>query len=323
MGGGFVRPHTPLIVPQTYFDRFPLESIRLPDIKAADADDTFMHTASDELARGRKIHDSLVKSFGGDHELALKSFIQTYLASVASVDDLLGKIMEIVDNSSLKDNTIVVFTSDHGWGNGENGHLYKNTLWQESTRVPPIVRAPGVSKASAECALPVSLVDLYPTLIDLCGLPSDTMKNAKGRPLDGSSLRPLLTAPTGSWKGPDEALTALYKWAKYYDPAKQSYSLRFKDWRYIRYENGTEELYNTTSDFHEWTNLALNPEYRAKLEDCRSKLLARIPESIPEPVQDADFWKADFFKRNPKADSNGDGTLSWPEFKAAKAQEKR
>jgi iduronate 2-sulfatase len=230
--------------------------------------------------------------------------------------------MAVIDNSPLKDNTIVVFTSDHGWGNGEKESVYKNTLWQESTRVPLIIRAPGVS-TRGENALPVSLVDLYPTLIDLCGLPRKTTKNDKGRALDGHTLRPLLADPAaGVWDGPEAALTALYKWAKYHDPAKQSYSLRFKDWRYIRYENGKEELYNTANDFHEWTNLALNPEYASKLEQCRQNLLGRIPMSIPEPVKDADHWKTDYFKRNPKADTNGDGELSWPEFKVAKEAEK-
>jgi iduronate 2-sulfatase len=323
MGVGFVRPHTPLIVPQKYFDRFPLESIKLPDIKVGDAGDTFIETISEEDTRGKKIYDSLVASHGGDRELALKRFVQAYLASVASIDDLVGEIMAVIDSSPLEDNTIVVFTSDHGWSNGEKGKVYKNTLWQESTRVPLIIRAPAISTAGGENTLPVTLVDLYPTLIDLCGLPSDTMKNDKGRPLDGHTLRPLLAAPTdGTWEGPGAALTALYKWAKYHDPAKQSYSLRYKDWRYIRYENGKEELYRTTDDYHEWTNLALNPEYAAKLEACRAELLARIPKSIPEPVKDADHWKTDYFKRNPKADTNGDGELSWPEFKAAKEADK-
>ena len=99
------------------------------------------------------------------------------------------------------------------------------------------------------CEQPVSLIDLYPTLIDLCGLTSETRKNDKGLPLDGHSMKPLLVNPEkGDWDGPDEALTALYKWRMKYDPAKESYSLRAKDWRYIRYENGKEELYHTRKD---------------------------------------------------------------------------
>jgi arylsulfatase A-like enzyme len=285
MGVGFIRPHTPLIVPQEYFDRFPLDSIELPVIREHDADDTFKHTVTcpedDRCAdRGNKLLSSLIASFDGDRELALKKFIQAYLASVASVDDQVGLILDAVENSRLKENTIIILTSDHGWGMGEKDYLYKNSLWQESTRVPLAIRAPGVAKAGGAAAVPVSLIDLYPTLVDLCGLEGDTMKNEKGRPLDGHSLKPLLENPeSGTWAGPEAALTAMYVWASEYDPAKQSYALRFKDWRYIRYQSGKEELYHTAQDPHEWTNLALNPEYDAKLKTCREKLFARLPGS--------------------------------------------
>ena len=327
MGVGFLRPHTPLIVPQKYFDRFPLETIELPVIKEHDADDTFKKTiTSDEDDRsgdrGTKIYDSLIASFGGDRDLALRSFIQAYLASVAASDDLIGDILDVVDHSSLKENTIIVLTGDHGWQMGQKDYLYKNSLWQESTRVPLVIRAPGVAKAGRSATVPVSLVDLYPTLIDLCGLPSNTMKNEKGRPLDGHSMKPLLINPgKGEWDGPDAALTALYKWDSYYDPAKQSYALRFKDWRYIRYQNGKEELYYTAEDPHEWTNLALSPEYAEQLKTFRAQLLSRIPESKPRPESnksDGEKWKDAYFKKHPEADTNKDGTLTWPEYKAHK-----
>ena len=318
MGVGFVRPHTPLIVPQKYFDQFPLESIELPDIRPDDTKDTYKHTVDPaDGDRGDKMYQSLLESFDGHGELALKKFIQAYLASVASVDDLVGEVLDALDNSRLKDNTIVIFTSDHGWGMGEKNHLYKNSLWQESTRVPLILRAPGISKAGGVSDLPVSLIDLYPTLIDLCDLPSNTMKNEKGRPLDGHSLKPLLTQPaSGQWTGPDTALTALYKWANHYDPAKQSYSLRAKDWRYIRYSNGKEELYQTVKDPHEWKNIAHDSTHRPQLESYRKELLAMIP-SRPKPkptVTDAELWKANYFRKFPQADANSDGKLTWPEL---------
>ena len=320
MGVGFVRPHTPLIVPQKYFDRFPLDSIKLPKIKKADDLDTFKKTVSSEQDdrsgdRGTKMYDSLVASYNGDRVLALKKFIQAYLASVASVDDLVGEILDTLQETKLDKNTIVIFTSDHGWGNGEKDYLYKNSLWQESTRVPLIIRAPGVSKENKECEQPVSLVDLYPTLLDLCDLPDNTMKNDKGRPLDGFSMKPLLKDPNnGKWEGPDYALTALYKWAQYYDPAFQNYSLRFKDWRYIRYENGKEELYHTAKDDHEWNNLAQNSKFEKELTGFRKQLLSIIPESIPEKPKSNEYWKDQYFKKNPSADTNGDGSLSWAEL---------
>ena len=324
MGVGFVRPHTPLIVPQKYFDLFPLKSIKLPKILKEDAKDTFKHTVTskeDDRSgdRGTKMYDSLVASYKGDRELALKKFIQAYLASVASVDDLVGDILETLNKTNLDKNTIVIFTSDHGWGNGEKDYLYKNSLWQESTRVPLIIRAPGVSTSGKKCKQPVSLVDLYPTLLDLCGLPANTMKNEQGRPLDGFSMKPYLKDPeNGKWEGPEFAITALYKWAQYYDPAYQNYSLRFKDWRYIRYENGKEELYHTAKDDHEWYNLAMDSKFESKLIEFRQKLLSIIPKSIPEKPKSDEFWKTQYFKKNPSADTNKDGMLSWAELNTHK-----
>ncbi len=328
MGVGFVRPHTPLIVPQKYFDLFPLDEIKLPKIKKGDAEDTYKNTVtSDEDDRGgdrgTKMFDSLVASYGGDRVLALRKFIQAYLASVASVDDLIGEILATLKETGLDKDTIVIFTSDHGWGNGEKDYLYKNSLWQESTRVPLIVRAPAVTTQGGECNEPVSLIDLFPTLVDLCGLKTDTKKNDKGHPLDGFSLRPLLENPKhGKWKGPDYAITAMYKWAQFYDPAKQSYSLRFKDWRYIRYVNGKEELYHTAKDDHEWNNLAVNPEYSDRLSDFRKKLLSIIPKGRTSKPITNEQWKDFYFKKNPRADTNKDGRLSWPELKAHKNTKK-
>jgi iduronate 2-sulfatase len=320
MGVGFIRPHTPLIVPQKYFDLFPLEMIQLPEIKAGDAEDTFKHTLiKDGDDRGRKIHDSLVASFGNDRELALKKFIQAYLACIASVDDHIGQILDALDASPLKENTIVVFTSDHGFQMGQKAYLYKNSLWQESTRIPLAIRAPGVAKAGGRCSHPVSLIDLYPTLADLCGLPADTKKNEQGRPMDGHSLKPLLTDPeNGTWTGPDAALTALSKWGKANDAMQQSYALRTQEWRYIRYENGKEELYRVVDDPREWTNLAANAEHAAQLESFRTQLRAMMPKADPaaKPAVEmsAAEWKDSFFKSHPAADANNDGTLSWPEY---------
>ncbi|MEC9093379.1 MAG: sulfatase/phosphatase domain-containing protein, partial [Planctomycetota bacterium] len=233
-----------------------------------------------------------------------------------------------------------VFTSDHGWGMGEKDYLYKNSLWQESTQVPLMIRVPGYKSNGQQCAEPVSLIDLYPTLIDLCGISRDTQKNSKSRVLDGQSLVPLLESPaTGKLADSSGALTALYKWAMSYDPGKQSYALRNSDWRYIRYENGKEELYQTSADPHEWTNLAETNNYANKLKELRQQLRERLPKPGTVPPQPpfvpqqssprqnkgkgkpgnqktAEKWKADYFLNHPKADANRDGKLTWPELKA-------
>ncbi len=332
MGVGFIRPHTPLIVPKRFFDMFPLESIELPVIRPGDVADTHARSmrgipggkepdAERTEDMGLHLFTNLVASYESQDE-ALRRFIQAYLACVASIDELIGQILEAVDNSPLKDNTIIVLTSDHGWGMGEKDYLYKNALWQESTQVPLIVRAPGMARAGARVDHPVSLIDLYPTLIDLCVLTGDTQKNDKGRAIDGHSLKPFLKDPTtGEWPGPDEALTALYKWARSYDPAQQSYALRSEDWRYIRYSNGKEELYHTAEDPYEWHNLAHRPQYASRLKTFRKKLQARVP-NVGEPVsrasaqENAEAWKTRYLTTHPEADANKDGQLTWPELKA-------
>jgi iduronate 2-sulfatase len=204
------------------------------------------------------------------------------------VDEQIGRMLDVIDNSALRDNTVIIFTSDHGWGMGEKDYLYKNSLWQESTRVPLIVRAPGIAEEGGVTDQPVSLVDLYPTMVDLCGLEGDTRHNDQGHPLDGYSIKPLLADPgAGKWAGPDEALTALYKWRFRYDPGRESYSLRAKGWRYIRYENGREELYNTAVDPREWFNLAGDPAHAETLATYRAKLRDRVPRpgrDLPQPV---------------------------------------
>jgi iduronate 2-sulfatase len=321
MGIGFIRPHTPLIVPERFFKQFPLNTIELPVIKPGDVDDT--HARSVRAIPGGKepnadrwedmgllLFTQLVASYDSKDE-ALRHFIQAYLACVASVDELVGRILDVVDQTSLRNNTIIVLTSDHGWGMGEKDYLYKNSLWQESTQVPLIVRAPGIAKPGGRVDHPVSLIDLYPTLIDLCGLTGDTQKNERGHALEGYSLRPFLENPqTENWTGPDEVLTALYKWAKHYNPAEQSYALRAKDWRYIRYANGKEELYHTAEDPYEWHNLADKPEQLAQLNFFRRRLQARLPQSEAKPEapavskENAEAWKDTYSAKHPGADAN-------------------
>ena len=334
MGIGFMRPHTPLIVPQRFYDQYPLESLELPKILQGDAEDTYLTKSRGGNDRGLKLFNSLVASYDGDVELALKHFTQAYLACVASVDELVGIILDVVDQSPLKDNTIIVFTSDHGWGTGPKDYVYKNSLWEESTRVPFIIRAPGVAKKGADVEHPTSLVDLYPTLIELCGLSGDTRRNEQGAVIDGNSLVPLMINPViDDWGGPEGALTAIHKW-KDMDPMMQNYSLRTKDWRYIRYYTGDEELYDHRSDLLEWDNLASNPEYTARLAYFRKQLDQRITirastsassvdTSKEASSDDGEKWKSIYFKKYPEADINKDGMLTWPEFKQHKSSKIR
>ena len=189
-----------------------------------------------------------------------------------------------------------------------------------------IIRAPGYSKESTTSRVPVSLIDIYPTLLDICKLPRKTTKNQKGRPLDGYSLVPLIKEPKkADWDGPNFVLTAMYNWSIEYLPNKQSYSLKNSKWRYIRYSNGEEELYDLKKDPKEWNNLAGFLEQKTLINNFRKELLSRISSKSFDEDQsaikkDADFWKAKFFEKYPEADSNKDGQLSWKEHKTYKSK---
>ena len=281
---GFLRPHTPLIVPQKYFDMYPLENIQLANILENDKEDTYLQTVSQFETPGRSVrsiemYKNLVSSYYDDEE-GLKRFTQAYLACVTAVDDNIGQVLKAVNNSSLKDNTIVVIVSDHGWTMGEKEHIYKNSLWEESTRVPMLIRAPGKSKPNSKVYHPVSLIDLYPTLLDLAGLDNETIKNEKGKSLDGFSLKPFLNNPKlKDWEGPDAALSVVYSSDKNAEiPSNHHYSVRTKDWRYILYNTGEEELYNNANDPKEWNNLIFEKKHP------KTKEMRKILKEITSPI---------------------------------------
>ncbi len=281
LGVGFIRPHTPLHVPQKYFDMFPIDTVRLPELKPNDAADCHYADVFDEDVKGLKYFRLLGQSYP-EKDAGLRAFTRAYLACVAAVDECIGRVVDAVDNSPLKDNTIVVLTSDHGWNMGEKDFLFKNCLWEESTRVPFVVRAPGLAKPGGIAEHPVSLIDLYPTLVDLCGLKGDTRKNENGAPLDGHSVRPFLEDPAaGRWGGPEGALTMVNADENarvdlpdedYNNPDRQHWSIRTRRWRYIRYNNGAEELYDHDSDPYEWTNLADTPDFEKQTRALRRQL---------------------------------------------------
>ena len=281
LGVGFIRPHTPLHVPRKYFDLFPFENVQLPVLKEGDAEDTGLKEFAGPKTKGPLYFRLLRESYGGTLE-GLRTFTRAYLASVAAVDDCIGQVIDALDNSRFRDNTIVVVTSDHGWNMGEKDWLFKMSLWEESCRVPLIVRAPGISRAGKKAGHPVSLVDLYPTLVDLCGLEGNTRKNDKGAPLDGHSMRPFLEDPeNGAWDGPDAVLSMVYSGGEHAKISEmQHYSVRTRDFRYVRYNNGYEELYDHRKDPYEWDNLADKAEYETVRKGLRKKLDAMTGLSI-------------------------------------------
>lgn len=289
LGVGFIRPHTPLHVSEKYFKMFPLDEIEMPVIRDGDANDTHYREIFDPGHKGLRYYRTLLEAFGGDKERAIKTFTRAYLACVAAVDECIGQVVEAVDNSPLKDNTIIVVVSDHGWQMGQKDYLFKNSPWEQGCRIPFIIRAPGVAQAGGIAEHPVSLIDLYPTLVDLCGLSTETRKNKNGAPLDGYSVRPFLEDPVnGTWEGPEGALSMIYAGelndglsAEEKNMLKnQHWSYRTERWRYIRYFDGVEELYDHERDPGEWTNLANLPEY-----DDIKKALHQQMLSITGPLE--------------------------------------
>jgi len=257
---GFIRPHTPLHVPKRFFDMFPRDSVKVPVIKPHDADDCHYLDVFPPTQKGPRYFHLLQQSYPTTDK-GLQAFVQAYLACIAAVDELVGQVVEAVTDSPISDDTVILLTSDHGYNMGAKDYLFKNALWEESARVPFIIRAPGVSVPGGRVEQPVSLIDIYPTLVDLCGLTGDTRKNEHGAPLDGHSVKPLLQDPAhGKWDGPEAALTMIFSGKHKDDPWQQHWSVRTKRWRYILYNNGAEELYDETRDPYEWDNLAERPQ---------------------------------------------------------------
>jgi arylsulfatase A-like enzyme len=302
LGVGFIRPHTPLVVPRKYFDMFPLKDVKLPVRKEGDNEDTGMKDVVNEQAKGPLYFQMLRESYGGTLE-GLRAFTQAYLASIAAVDDCIGQVLAALDKSPFRDNTIVVMTSDHGWNMGEKDWVFKMSLWEESCRVPLIIRAPGVAKAGGKAGHPVGLVDVYPTLVDLCGLQGDTRKNEEGSRLEGYSMKPFLQDPeNGTWAGPDAALSMVRGGGQYDKVMEmQHYSLRTRAFRYILYNNGFEELYDHGKDPYEWTNVAKQPEYqlvrkrfRKQLDEMTGLKVGVIPPRAPTPLEKGKTIEIDF-----------------------------
>lgn len=273
---GLIRPHTPLVVPQKYFDKFPLEEIQIPIRLENDKDDTRLAENSKKEPRGRTAYRTLTESYSNSEE-GLRKYTQAYLASVAFADDMVGKLLNALDKSKFRDNTIVVLFSDHGYNLGQKDYLFKYSLWEESTRVPLIIKMPKNKKnAGKQVNSAVSLIDIYPTLKDLCQLKGTTILNEKGAGLDGFSLKTLIEDPDSeNWNGPEVALSVIASW-KSNKSKDQHLSVRSKDFRYILYSNGSEELYDHINDKHEWENLAEHPDYLKIKQHLKNQLLEQI-----------------------------------------------
>ena len=246
---GIFRPHLPWYAPKKYFDLYPLEKIKLPERVEDDLQGAPPQGV--KLSAARRNEFLNIKKQG-----KWKEGVRAYLASISFADAQLGRLLDALGKSSHAENTIIVFWSDHGWHLGEKNHWHKSTLWEEATRIPFMISVPGLTKGGARCGRPVDTLCVFPTLIELCGL-------KPRKDLDGVSIVPLLKKPEVKWDLP--AVTE-YK--------RGQCAVRSERFRYIRYSDGTEELYDHSEDPNEWNNLAEKKPYR--------KIMDELGRSIPK-----------------------------------------
>lgn len=256
---GFTKPHLPWYAPKKYFDLHPIEGIILPEILDGDRDD--LPAWGQRFAR--EVHDvSNARNHaidGEDHDIVLKHgqwsiAVQSYLATISFVDAQIGRLLDALDRSPHADNTIIVLWGDHGWHLGEKQHWRKHALWETTTRTPLIITTPDGLGRGQQSARMVRLIDLYPTLMELCAVPARSG-------LDGQSLVPLLRDPQREWTRP--VLTTY---------GYQNHAVRTERWRYIRYEDGGEELYDHHNDPNEWHNLASQPQHAGVIAELQRAL---------------------------------------------------
>ena len=256
---GIYRTHLQWYAPQKFFDMHPIDKVQLPPYLEDDLDDV--------PPRG---HAMAGKEFGIIKRSGQwKNAVQGYLAASSFADTCVGHVLDALEQSQYRDNTIVVLWGDHGYHIGDKDHFAKSALWEQATRTPLIIYAPdkldSIDAANGtRCTNPVSLIDLYPTLIELCGLP-------KRGGLDGRSLMPLVRDPESDWPWP-AIITHSPHWHG------TNHAIRSREFHYIHYRDGREELYHAYGDPYQWKNLADDPQHA----EAKAKLKQWLPTTNAE-----------------------------------------
>ena len=256
MAVGFVRPHVPWYVPKKWFDMFNDVDIKVPDYNPNDFDD--IPEISKRLHEISAMPDTdwLIK------ENKWKDMVKSYLACMAFVDAQVGKVLDKLETSKYKDNTVIVLWSDHGYHLGEKDRTAKHSLWERATHIPLVFAGKGITPGT-RTNNPVGLIDLYPTLLDVAGL-------APNKENEGNSLLPLIKDVNVKWN--HAALTSYgYK----------NTSLYKGDYHFIQYRDNSGELYNLKEDPNEWKNLFLDPKYSDLIADFRTQLPKKYAHLSP------------------------------------------
>lgn len=253
---GVYAPHFPNYCPQKYFDLYDTANIESPPMLEGDLEDLPPKVRKQKENRKRQHHDKLV-AMG-----AVEDAIHGYLACISYADAMMGRVLDALEASPYAENTIVVFWSDHGYHHGEKGDWGKHTLWERTSNVPFIWAGPGVAKGT-KTDITVSLIDMYPTLVEMCSL------KKPHQPLEGESLASTLNNPS--------AATDRNVYLPHVNPGE--YAIINRDWRYIRYGEDGEELYDLHQDPNEWNNLATDEKY----SDLKAELRKSAPVAFAQP----------------------------------------
>ncbi|MGB0414176.1 MAG: sulfatase [Coraliomargarita sp.] len=255
---GYWTPHVPQYAPQKWFDLYPLETLQMPEMLENDLDDISEYGVN--LTRLNHVAPTMEWVEANDQ---LKLLVQSYLACISFTDHQIGKVLDALDASPYKDNTYIVLYTDHGFHQGEKERFAKRSLWEDGTRTPMIIVGPGIVEGGV-CSKPAQLLDIYPTLLELTGLKADPKH-------EGNSLVPLLKNPQAEW--PHYARTS-------FGPG--NYAIISEDYRYIHYNDGSEEFYDRRKDAHDWNNVIDNPEYAAVIKKHRAEVPQERHEILGE-----------------------------------------
>ena len=261
---GLFNPHMPWYVPKKYFDMYPIDEVTTPELLKNDLDDVPPLGVALTAGKSRFV-DSVLEH--GLHSQA----VAAYLATTTYADAQLGRVLDALESSPHKNNTIVVFLTDHGFHLGEKHHWQKATLWEEATHCLLMFRVPGLTQANGVSQRFVSLQDIYPTLVELCDLEAPSY-------LDGRSLIPLLKDPNANWHS--TAITCLSDKGS---PDQGYVTIRNEVGRYIRYGEDQEEFYDTAQDPREWVNEIENPKYAAAIEELKDAVPTLSEMATPMP----------------------------------------
>tara|TARA_B100000686_G_scaffold213161_1_gene220139 strand:+ start:123 stop:1574 length:1452 start_codon:yes stop_codon:yes gene_type:complete len=253
---GIYRPHLPWYLPQKYFDMYPLDQIELPPFLESDLDDLSDYAKQLEAQSiismpPMKMHDWIIEAG------LWREGVRAYLASISFADTMLGHILDALEQSGRQNNTIIILWSDHGFHLGEKHRWRKHTLWNESTRVPLIIVAPGITQPGSRSNVTVSLMDIYPTLTELSGLETPNH-------VEGESLVPILQNPELEW---DRSVITTHGY--------RNHAVTQGNYRYIRYSDGSDEFYDLEIDPNEWFNLTEEPE----IKDIKDLLISELPKN--------------------------------------------